>query len=116
MIKEQIDKLEDKLLDLEFQDLKKRIAQSRRSWVQLPVSTKPKPAGGSREIMRMKTVAGQRIYEMRSGSTWKPLPKDRAQWPREIREIEDRIDKIDAKRTHGGRIISNMAGSCLAGN
>lgn len=97
-----ISELEDRILDLEFKQLKKKLG-----WERILVTTKRTPENKSGFSMRMSTGSnGEKKYELRSGSGWTTLPTNRALWPIEAREIQDKVDAYDKQRRVEGRMVS----------
>jgi hypothetical protein len=90
----ELEKLEDKILDLEFARLKKISAR------QSVVITTPKtPRTGSWQMRSILLKNGKEKNEYRTASgAWIPLPKDLKAWPKELREAEESGSGNSTKR------------------
>jgi hypothetical protein len=108
---DEIGVLEEKILDLEFKQLKKQFGWDRR----LVTATKTIPAKKTTLEMRVSSRGSAKMYELRTGSTWRMLPEDRSQWPADARAVQDRVDAIYKERTRDGRLISAAVGSVSLG-
>ena len=104
-LNEQIDDLEFRLLDLEFEDLKKwHAVQS------ILITEKPKTKDSGFQMRSIRMPDGTTRHRIRTVSGgWQDLPADTKLWPKRAREIHEAFAKIDRARTHGGRLVSNSA-------
>ncbi len=101
--------LDKRILDLEWKRIKKMADEARCK--PTPQRSIPKPITRQSILpadweVSMSTMAGRRTYRLRRGNAWTTLPENRALWPTDVREIEDKFDEADKARRRGGRIVS----------
>ena len=94
---ENIARLEDRILELEHQRVKRLVA---RSATPKPRTTSPPPktAPASKTTVVVEEVGGRTIYRTAAG----PLPDDRSAWPTQIRRMVELAEKVDQQRRHVG--------------
>lgn len=101
----ELNMLEEKVLDLEFKELEKQFADTRRFLI-TPKTPAKIPQKSSMELSITRR-SGKTVYSMRSASGDRTvLSADRKNWPSDIRELVERIEEIDKKRMQNGRMIS----------
>ena len=102
MLNEAIGRLEDKILELEFQKLKKEHA---RQSVLVTTAPEQKTKSTGWQLRTTRLPGNKRRYELRTEVGWKALSSDKSTWPREIREAYEGFERIDKGRTIGNRIV-----------
>jgi hypothetical protein len=103
--------LEEKLLDLEFRQLKKKLGWDRTQIT----STRSTPAGKVPLEMRVSRKDGSEKCEIRTATGWDPLPADRAMWPTWAREGHEAFEKYEKAHSLNGRRISAAVGTAGLG-
>ena len=100
---EELNALEGRLIDLEFERLKRIHGQQ-----SILITTSKPPAKTSWQL-RLITMSNGKQYQFRSASgAWRMLPADRKLWPAEVREMKEKFEAFDEKRRVGHRIASNI--------
>ena len=111
---EVLTEIEDRLCDLEF-------AAFKREWYKETPSTTRKatpnvaPANkGSWSLHVSTQLDGKKQFRMQSeAGIWSTLPADRSQWPKEIRETQEKYEEFSKRRrTPGGYSTSMAGGTC----
>jgi hypothetical protein len=106
-----LDDLEDRYLALEFARLKK--LRGSRSMVITQPAAKAS-ANSSWQYRATVLKNGKTLYEIRTGSgDWTELPKDRKDWPADVRRLEEIYETVNKKRINAGRMISNSVSGGL---
>jgi hypothetical protein len=103
---DELDGLEERVLLLEFKQLK-RLA----GWTRTQVTAKTTPASAKSVEMRVSRRSGATKYELRSGSGWTVLPADRSTWPAGAKRMQDKIDEFNKQRTVGHRLVATIGGT-----
>jgi hypothetical protein len=103
--KQLLDSIEDKILDLEFKQLKKQLGCER-----VLITAKPRASSSTSHQARIsKQRDGTNRYEVRSADgSWRTLSRDRSTWPSWFRESEERYEEFNKSRTHGGRLTAAL--------
>ena len=92
--------LEDRLLALEFKQLKKLHGQTRT------LITQKKSGQKIGLEIRVSNKSGAKKFELRTATGWQVLSADRSNWPQEAREMQAIVDEYDKRRTVNGRLLS----------
>jgi hypothetical protein len=114
MIDQEIERLECKVLDLEYQRLEKMAAPIRarlkqpKPLVSAPAPKRTTPAGTFTICARR---AGEKVeYSVRSATgAVTVLPEDRSLWPEDVRRVHELCEKVDAQRR---RLGGHLIGTC----
>jgi hypothetical protein len=105
--------LEDRIFDLEFAAFEEwwntqGTATTRKT------TPKTTPAKRGAWSLHMSTQPdGTKQYRMQSAAgAWTTLPANRSQWPKDLREMEERFEEFDKQRRIGGKNVAMLGGTC----
>jgi hypothetical protein len=109
-----LDELEERVLNLQYKELKKSLPGLRQFSITPKASAKTSPISPTGLTISSRRRGGSTSYSVRyaSGAT-ATLPADRASWPADIRAMIEKIEEFDKKRNVGGRMISASIGGGL---
>ena len=103
MYNDYINELECRILNLEYERVKKLAAPIRRKLQSAPARSAP----SSLWELRTTNEHGQRRYSRRAGTgTWASLPENRSLWPADMRQAVESLEAFDKKRSRNGHLIS----------
>jgi hypothetical protein len=105
---DELNALEDRVLLLEFTKMKK-LAGWQRTHVTATRTTSAHKTGTVE--MRVSKRGGATKYELRTATGYEALSADRSTWPREAREMQEKIEAYDKQRTVGGRLVGMLGGT-----
>jgi hypothetical protein len=102
---QELNALEDRVLSLEFEKMKRMVASSLRP--------KPKPKAPSKQASAPSwTLSGHRVGDKTTYSTRTAagivtvLPDDRRAWPPDVRAVVERLEAVDKSRVRHGCMVS----------
>jgi hypothetical protein len=99
-VKSQLDIIEQRILNLEYQHLKKKYPPRGSIYTSVP-----KP-GTNQWTLETIVKNGKKVYELRDSSgTRRTLPANPKLWPTDVQEAKGKIEEIDKARRQGGHYI-----------
>jgi hypothetical protein len=105
MFNDELNRIEEKLLCLEFEQLKEQ-----SGWTRMLVTAKATPAQSVPLEIRVSRVTGK--CQIRTATGWEALPADRSKWPSAARKMEEQFEEINKQRRIGGRLVAMAGGTC----
>jgi hypothetical protein len=107
MSENELNRLEERLLDLEFQRLKK----ANQRWTRATVTRSTQSKKKAWTLSETRDTDGSMRYHLRSVDGARDLPKNRALWPADVRKAVEKFEALDQARSVNGRLISRAGGS-----